>query len=390
MPAKRTTIMLTANSTWNLMHYRRPWIKALLGAGYRLVTASPIDKHREALEKLTGSVHLPLRKMAPRGTNVLSDLACVIELWHLYRNIQPDLAIHFTIKPNVYGGLAASFAGTRYMGVITGFGYAFLWGGTRRRLAIWLHQIGLRRAEKAVFYNPTDRDDFLRMRIVQPSQAVIIRGSGVDVAAFPRQPLPDVDKTVIRFLYLGRMLRDKGILELLEATKTLLARGVQLQLRLVGSTEALNPSVLSKEDLQTYAGAEWKESSQVGVEQAAIQYFPPTQDVHSHLRWCHVFVLPSYREGLSRAGVEALASGRPVLLTDVPGCRELVATSSANGILVPPQDAQALAEGMASFISKSSEEWRFMAKQSRQLAEEKFAASQSAHAFLQLLQTAFQ
>ena len=383
--AKQTTILLVANSTWNLVHYRRPWIEAMLRAGYKVLTAAPIDKYISALEQLTGQIHYPLYKLVAKGTNIVADWACFRELRGLYITHQPDMAVHFTIKPNIYGGLAARLTKTPYIGVITGFGYAFLRGGWHHRLAIWLHQMGLTHARKVVFYNASDLAAFEQMGAVTIQQGIIIHGSGVDVEAFAQLPLPPLERKSLRFLYLGRMLRDKGILELVQATRKLLDEGANIQLRLVGSTDALNPAVLSKKVLQTYAGAMWKDCSQEEAEETGIQYFPPTGDVRSHLQWCHVFVLPSYREGLSKAGVEALASGRPVLLSDVPGCRELVGEAPSNGVLVPPRSISALAEGMMSFIDKEPAQWQVMAQRSRHLAEKKFAAAHSSAAFLQLL-----
>jgi len=382
---KRVSILLVANSAWNLFHYRRPWIQAMLREGIVVLTAAPADEYIERLERLTGQKHHTLKNLAARGMNLFTDLACIWELICLYQGLRPNMVVHFTIKPNIYGGLAARIAAVPYLGVITGFGYAFLRGGFQRKIAILLHRIGLARAKRVVFYNATDQAEFEQMGISKSYQKAMISGSGVDVIDFPKQPLPSTEGKSIRFLYLGRMLRDKGIVELLEATKLLLAKKVRIELRLVGSTDVLNPAALSREDLQTYAGAELKDNSQSGMEQARIQYFSSTQDVHSHLQWCHVFVLPSYREGLSRAGVEALSSGRPVLLTDVPGCRELYSNSPVNGVLVPPQNAEALAEGMVSFINKESQSWQAMADRSRQLAEEQFAAAHSATAFIELL-----
>lgn len=327
--------------------------------------------------------------MDPKGQRSLQEIDCLKEIRGLYRQLNPSLVVHFTVKPNIYGGLAARSLGLPYLAVITGLGYPFLHGGWRNRIVPQLYKIALKRAQNVVFYNQTDAGLFLEKKLVIPSQLTLINGSGVNSDYFAQEPVPRRNNGPLRIIYVGRILRDKGIMELLEATRLVLLAGINVQLTILGDLHALNPEVMKQTDFLDFIEAINLASSPVfptPLPSERVQFIDAVDDVRPWLASHHLFVLPSYREGLSRAGVEALCTGRSILTTDVPGCRELVTKGSTNGQLVPAKNIAALKNAIAYFAELDDETLAQMGQHSRQLAEERFSAAATTAAFLQLVQ----
>lgn len=361
----------------------------LVSAGYQVWTASPTDDYLPQLELVTGTVHHPLHAMNPKGQSGNQELSCLREIYALYQLLRPTLVVHFTIKPNVYGGLAARQLGLPYLAIITGLGYPFLHDGWRNRIVPYLYKVALRRAKRVVFYNSADAGHFLDHRLIRPEQLARINGSGVDSTHFFVQPVPELSNDGLRLLYVGRILRDKGIMELLEATQQALQEGINIRLTLLGDLNALNPEVMEQGDFLNFIEAINVASSQVfgrTPNAPRVQFIDAVDDVRPWLASHHVFVLPSYREGLSRAGVEALCSGRPILTTDVPGCRELVSGNQVNGLLVDARSATALKNAIQQLTELNWSDLQRMGHHSRQLAEAHFSAEATTAAFLDLVQ----
>ncbi len=421
-------ILLVANSSWNLYHYRQPLILALLEQGFSVETAAPRDGFLPALQALTGGPHHLLEKLNPQGQNQLAELACLREISALYKRLQPQLILHFTIKPNIYGGLAARRLGLPYLAVITGLGYTFLHDSWPNRLVPYLYRLGLAKAKQVVFYNASDRQEFIQRHIVSPTNSCIIDGSGIDLEYFQPSPLPESPR--LRCLYVGRLLKDKGLRELVKAVQQLQSKGTNIQLTLLGSPEVLNPEAIGAEELlgspqrpQTRAEQEQslkeacsdesntapafgqptnkppqaskknasnlldpKQTTALAVEDfATIHFAAAVEDVRPYFASHHLFVLPSYREGLSRAGAEALACGRPILVSDVPGCRELLHPEVRNGYLVPSRSVADLEAALLHYSDLPRSTLSKMGAASRAWAEEKFDASSVSAAFIQLI-----
>ncbi|PHI20691.1 hypothetical protein CEQ90_06470 [Lewinellaceae bacterium SD302] len=373
-----------------MVHYRRPWIEGLLAAGYVVRTAAPTDKHLKDLEALTGSDHHPLIRLAPRSRNGFNDLACMREMRRVYRKLSPDLVVHFTIKPNIFGGVVARRSGISYLAVITGLGYTFLHGGWRNQTLVpWLYRKGLAGVHKAIFYNDEDRRIFLERNIVDQSNSARINGSGVDLGYFQHSPVPAVTDEGPTFLFLGRILRDKGLIELLNATKLLIGQGQRLKLVIAGSLQAMNPEVIREAEFMANIEAVNQHGQQLLGCATTVTYQPTVSDVRPLLANCHAFVLPSYREGLSIAGAEALATGRPMIVTDVPGCRELIRTGPhSNGYLIESRSVRSLANAMQAIIDSSAEERANMGRASYELARQRFSADITSAAFLKIVEAA--
>ena len=293
------------------------------------------------------------------GMNPVKDFLSLISLTRVFRRIEPDILLSYTIKPVIYGSLAARFAGVpKTFSMITGLGYAFSGVKIKHRLLNFLGRSMYRAAlshNRAVFFqNPDDLEMFSRLKLVGKSvRSVLINGSGVDLEYFKPAPL---DERPV-FLLIARLIRDKGVFEYAAAARILKQRYPEAVFRLLGWFDS-NPEAISPGQIQ-----QWQN-------EGTIEYLGETQDVRPHIAESNVYVLPSFREGTPRTVLEAMAMGRPVVTTDAPGCRETV-IEGKNGFLVPPGNVAALAKTMEKFIS-TPEIIKTMGRESRKFAEEKY------------------
>lgn len=355
-------VMLLASYAPSLVTFRGPLLQTLAAHGHATIGCA-VEDDAETAARL-GELGVSYRRvpMDRTGTNPLADLRTLAALIQLLRAERPDLLLAYTLKPVVYGGLAARLAGVpRFFGMITGLGYAFGEAATARRrrlqqITTWLYRLALRRAEAVFFFNPDDRHEFERRQILRPRQRVVmVNGSGVDTAHYREAPLPEGPPV---FLLVARMLREKGLFEFAEAARRLRARWPQARFWLLGPLDA-NPGSLAQSQLDAWRA------------EGIIDYQGATRDVRPYLAACSVFVLPSYyREGIPRTALEAMATGRPIVTTDAPGCRETV-VEGESGFLVPPRDPAALAAAMARFLEDPSLAAR-MGRRARTIAEQRF------------------
>ena len=331
-------VVLGTKPDW-LSGPRGPMIRDFLLRGYR-VTAIGAEEMQEVRATLEGwgarYLVVPLRRA---GLNPLRDLTSVIALYRAFRRLRPDLVLAYTVKPIVYGLPAARLAGvSKRYAMITGRGFAFLEGReaarrVARRLATALYRHGLASVHGVMFHNEDDRALFLREGMVAADATTTrIWGSGIDLEHHEPAPLPPVEANSLRFLMIGRLIRDKGVREYVEAAR--LARQVypEAVFRLAGPTDP-SPNGVEMGEIEG-----WQRD---GV----IDYLGPLADVRDEIASCHVLVLPSYAEGLPRTVLEAMAAGRAVITTDAPGCSDTV-EDGKSGLLVPVRDPAALARAM--------------------------------------------
>ncbi len=362
LSVEKSTIVITHNtSKYLLMHYRHLLVD--LNRRYdRVVCVTPKDGHEQGFAKLSIE-HRPI-SMRQHGMNPLTELWLVIQLLKIYRELKPSKVLNFSIKPCLYGGAAARLAKVPKAGyMVTGLGYIFLTETPKaaliRRMAVkWYTKI-LRSNDEVFFQNKDDEKLFSDLGITRLANVHILPGTGVDLNEFKSiESIPDISRDKpIKFLFIGRMLRDKGLYELVEACKILKEKKWNFECDLLGPLDS-NPSAIKRKEIDA-----WQK-------QGFIRYLGETHDVRPYIEKSHVFVLPSYREGLPRAGLEVMAMGRPVIATDVPGCREIV-RNGKNGVLVPVKHPMHLAKAMKSFIADESKVSE-MGEQSHQICEEFF------------------
>lgn len=356
-------ILLVASSAPSLTNFRGQLIDELLARGHHVHAVAP-----ELLSQGGTLGWLEARGvvchdmwLARTGLSPLADLRTLVGLFRLMRRVRPDICLAYTIKPVIWGGLAAWLARVPgRVALITGLGYVFT-GEARgkraviRRLVRRLYALALHRATLVFFQNPDDRTDFARWGVLPSNVPVhVVNGSGVDTEAFAPAPLPDGPP---RFLMIARLLGDKGIREYVAAAAQLRAHWPEATFHLVGPLDP-NPDVISPDGIQGLLDA------------GHVVWHGGLADVRPAIADAHVFVLPSYREGTPRTVLEAMAMGRPAITTDAPGCRETV-QEGISGFLVPVRDADALAAAMARFLRDPGLAAR-MGPEARRRAVEKY------------------
>ncbi|MEZ5680515.1 MAG: glycosyltransferase family 4 protein [Erythrobacter sp.] len=340
-------ILVLSSLAYSLINFRGDLLKAMIDNGHSVVACAP-DRDPVTEGKLAemgvGFRHTPMQRT---GTNVLSDLGLVSAYVALVRREKPDVVLAYTQKPIIYGGLAtrvASIFGSkpRFFALMSGLGQVFSmdagYSSVLRLAVARLYRAALARAKATFVFNADDREDMIELGIVDRDQRVIqVPGSGVSLTRFPaNEPVT----RPVRFLMIGRLMRNKGIMEFLEAARMVRSRFPECEFQIVGRPEDENP-----------AGISCEESERLAVEYG-VEFVPGTDDVRPYLAQCSVFVLPSYyREGLPRTILEALASARPVITTDLPGCRDAI-ESGVNGFLVRPREAADLASAMMRFAER--------------------------------------
>ncbi len=311
------------------------------------------------------------------GTRPITELRTLRALYQLYRRLRPDLIHHVTIKPVVYGGLAARAAGCpAVVSAISGLGYVFTGASLRHRalraLAVGLYRRALKHPRsRVIFQNPHDAAIFRELSITSAEQPVLIRGSGVHLDRFHHTPEPQGTPVV---LLPARMLRDKGVVEFVEAARKLRSRGTEARFVLAGEPDPENPASLTTEELMSWADA--------GV----VEWWGHCEDMANTLARSHLVVLPSfYGEGLPKSLIEAAACGRAIVTTDHPGCREAV-EDGLNGLLVPLRDSNALAEAIHALLG-DPERRRSMGQRGRGRAEAEFSVDEVVRQHLEVYET---
>ncbi len=335
-------------------------IRDLVALGYEVHVSAPhIDSKAYAAIDAMGA-HPHSLQLDRTGLNPIADLRYFREMLALIRGVKPGLVVNYTIKPNIWGSFAARLIGVPVCSMVTGLGYVMIEGaGFKRRLvqgvAKRLYAAALAGNRVVIFQNDDDVRDFVRRGIVSREKVRTIRGSGVNLAHFSPRPLPPEPV----FLMIARLLKTKGVSEYVEAAKATKQRHPHARFLLVGMPDN-GPDGISASET-----GDWQKNG--------IEYLGPQSDVRSAIASASVYVLPSYREGTPRSVLEAMAMGRPILTTDVPGCRETVRPGE-NGLLVPARDSTALRDAMIHMVSAADERAE-MGRVSLEMARELFDVS---------------
>jgi glycosyltransferase involved in cell wall biosynthesis len=356
-------ILIISSYAPSLINFRFSFIKELLLRGNKVSVAVPKNGLTNVLlnQFRNLKINVNIFNLSRTGLNFFENYKSYLELRFIIEDCKPDIILSYTAKPVIFTGLLLKyFSKINFYALITGLGYGFTSGKTLKRKFIKFimtkfYRKALKSATKVIFQNKDDRNLFYQLKIFPKKNLThIINGSGVDLKAYPFSPLPS--KPI--FLMIARLAIDKGVREYVKA-----ARGVRLNFpnvlfHLVGQIDE-NPSSISTNELKSW------------IDEGVIQYLGQINSVQSVLKSCKFFVLPSYREGTPRSTLEALATGRPVITTNVPGCRETV-IHKRNGLLVPARNSKALEKAMIRLLLEKKEKIQNMANESFLIAKNKY------------------
>ncbi|MCB0322748.1 MAG: glycosyltransferase family 4 protein [Bdellovibrionales bacterium] len=358
--SKMARVVVLGSYGKSLTLFRGAMLREMAARGHDVVACAPEEDAALSASLAEIGVSYESYPLKRTGLNPLTDLKTLRQLYHLLRRLNPDVVLSYTIKPVIYGSIAARLSGVNTIAaMVTGLGYAFSGTSPRRRMlsavAKGLYRTALRRARVVYFQNPDDQAAFESFKLLnRRTERVLINGSGIDVDQYSQRPLPPEG----RCLLVARLLGDKGVREYAAAAKLLKQRYPEAEFHLIGWIDD-NPNAITQTELD-----QW-------IAEGTLVYHGKVDDVRPYLEHASIYVLPSYYpEGTPRTILEALALGRPIVTADTPGCRETV-RHEANGFLVPPRDVAALAAALDRLLSDAELRLR-MGRESRALAEEKY------------------
>lgn len=341
-----------------MYNFRHRLLEHLVAEGYEVYVSAPFDEiYFQKLEEI--GCHTIAIDLNAKGTNPLKEILLFAKYRKLLKQINPLVSITYTIKPNIYGSLAAQLCHIRHLPITTGLGYVFLTNNLTSKIAKHLYRIAFAKAQQVWFLNNNDMQTFRSMKLIDDKKIHQLNSEGVDTEHFDFYDRSDRHRETLKFLYVGRLLYDKGLGEFAEAAKSLKSRYPNIEFHIVGSYWKDNPSAIKPKTMQ-----EW-------IKSGSLIYDDYTDDVRPFLHDADCMVLPSYREGMSCSLMEAASTGLPLVATDVPGCRELV-RQGENGFLCKAKDTTSLTNALEQIINLPREERLKMGIVSRQIMKEKF------------------
>lgn len=346
-------IIFSDNSLWCLLNFRGPIIDHYISLNYEVILVAPQDGKCDLTEIPRQARYIPIT-LDRTGINPWRDIKYFLALFHIYKSEHPDYIFHYTIKPNIYGSLASGLLGIRSAAMITGLGYVFSNNTFTNKLARLLYKFGLFFSEKVFVLNQSNLRTVLSHHIASEKKLIWLKGGeGVDLKKYKQQPYPLNAR--VRFLMIARILYEKGYTEYVETAKALKDQCDFYIMGALDSNPAAVPAAVLEDD----------------VKAGYIKHIPFSTNVANEVAQADCIVHPSYHEGLSRVLMEALAFGRPIICSDIPGCRETV-IEGENGFLCKPKDSLSLIEACQRFIGLSYEDRQQMSQKSRELAESIF------------------
>ena len=350
-------IVISVNTAWNIFNFRAGLIKALVSQGYEVVAVAPGDEYVGRLQALgCRFINLP---MDNKGTHPGRDLFLLARYYDVLRTEQPIAYLGYTIKPNVYGSIAARALHIPVINNIAGLGTAFIHQSLLTHIARMLYKLSLQRSSRIFFQNADDQHFFIREGLARPEQTDRVPGSGMDLSRYVPLPPAPLQQRPFRFLLVSRLLRDKGVEEFAEAARLVGQKCGATQCHLLGFVDVANRNAISMEQIRSWEGG--------GV----LRYLGKTDDVRPYLSDADCVVLPSYREGVPRSLLEAAAMARPIIATDTVGCKDVV-DDQVNGLLCKVRDAHDLAEKMVQMIRMPPHARQAMGLAGRRKVERQF------------------
>ena len=350
-------IVVSINSSWNIVNFRSGLIRELQAEGYSVAAISPVDAATPSLTDM-GVLHLPIA-MDNMGSSPARDLALFRDYHRALRRLRPAAFLGWTVKPNVYGSLAAHSLGIPVINNVSGLGTAFIKRGPLTAIVSALYRLAFRRSKTVFFQNAEDRGLFVTKRLVDAGKAQLLPGSGIDLARFVPDERPTSVNRPFTFLLVARLLRDKGVMEYAQAAAIVRATRLDVRFALLGFLDVANRTAITSEEVDAWTAA------------GSIDYLGHTNDVRPAMRAADCIVLPSYREGLPRTLLEGAALAKPLIATDVPGCRD-IARHGVNALLCKVADADSLADAMLAMRAMSEGERLHLGRAGRHIAEQEF------------------
>lgn len=348
-------IAIITNTSWNLLNFRLNLMQGLRDDGHDIVAIAPHDDSVEQISALGFEHHHVF--MDAGGTNPVNDTKTILDFRRIFKKTKPDVILCFTAKPNIYASLAAHSLKIPVINNISGLGSAFLRDNFVTRILQFLYKRALKKSYLVFFQNRDDYELFMSHKIVTSDMVGFLPGSGVDLEHFCYETLPDVDAPI--FTLVARMLRDKGVVEYIDACRILQKKNLNVQFLLAGFTDSDNATAIHLQEING-----WEK-------EGIVSFLGPQSDVRPIISRSSCIVLPSYREGTPKILLEAAAMGRPIITTNVPGCRQTI-DDRENGFLCEVKNAQDLAQKMEDFIALSREDQQKMGDASRVKAEREY------------------
>lgn len=363
-------VAIVLNTSWNIYNFRMNLVRSLQAEGHEVHTVAPTDDYTHFLTEI-GCIHHAV-KMDSRGANPVKDLALIFELYSIYKKMRPDVILHYTIKPNVYGSLAASFLKIPVVNNVCGLGTVFLKNDILSYVAMFLYRVSFKFPKKVFFQNPDDLKLFLDKKLVSEQTVDLLPGSGIDLKKF--KPVSFQRNQKFTFLLISRLITDKGILEYIDAVKKLKAEGLDARFQVLGAIDQEHRRGIKREVIQ-----EW-------INSGIIEYLGITKDVRHFIELADCVVLPSYREGTPRTLLEAASSSKPIVTTNVPGCNQVV-EDKFNGLLCNLKDSADLAAKMRSMANYDDQTLKNMGRNGRKKMEVEYDESIVIDKYLHTLTT---
>lgn len=352
---KPLKIAIAINRSWNIYNFRKGIVQRLLADGHDVLAIAPKDDYTQKLVDW-GCDFEPL-EMEGTSTNPLREIGTILRLRRILRRHEVQMLLTYTIKCNIYGTLAARSLGVPCICNVSGLGTVFLWRGWVSTVAKLLYRMTFRFSSFIFFQNQEDREDFLQIIPVNPNKTGLVPGSGINLADFTHEKYNPSDRPV--FLMISRLLIEKGVYEFAEAARIVRSKIDGATFKLVGGLDLGHNRSINPEDLD-----KWQE-------EGTVRYFPHSDNIPAFIEEADAIVLPSYREGTPRTLLEGGAMSRPLIATDVPGCRQVV-DNGGNGFLCKVRDGEDLARALMTFLGLSDTQKKEMSVRSREKIEKTF------------------
>ena len=345
-------IAIVLNTSWNIYNFRLGLVRSLIKEGHEIVAVAPYDDYSSKLKEI-GCKYEEVT-MDSRGANPIKDFGLTIELFRIYRRINPDIILHFTIKPNIYGTFAAKLLGIPTINNVCGLGTVFLNRGVVSFIARMMYKVAFKFPAKVLFQNDQDKKLFIDEKLIGKDIAELIPGSGIDLSKFVPEALPE--NKDFTFLLISRLIHDKGIIEYIEAIKKLKRNGIKAKFQILGAIDEEHRRGIPADIINSW------------IQDGLIEYLGRVPDVRNYIKNADCIVLPSYREGTPRTLLEAAGMARPIVTTNVAGCNNVV-KDNYNGFLCDLKDVDDLADKMYKMYNLSFRDRQKFGINGRELVE---------------------